>query len=66
MDQCEGEVAEVWERVTATDRHCGEAYRTSAQSCYRMSGFPWRECLRSVVTHWMPLPEPRADIRISG
>ncbi|MBU5626526.1 DUF551 domain-containing protein [Oscillibacter sp. MSJ-2] len=47
------------ERVLATDgTFVGEAYRTSAKSWYRMSGFAWRDALGTIVTHWMPLPEP--------
>ena len=47
------------ERVLATDGvFVGEAYRTSADSWYRQTGFPWRGALGTVVTHWMPLPEP--------
>ena len=44
-------------RVLATDGDfVGEAYRTSADTWYRMTGFPWRD-LGTVVTHWTPLPE---------
>ena len=47
------------ERVLATDgTFVGEAYRTSAKTWYRHTGFPWRDCLQSIVTHWMPLPAP--------
>lgn len=44
-------------RVLATDGvFVGEAYRTSADSWYRYDGIAIRDCLGSVVTHWMPLP----------
>ena len=47
------------ERVLATDgTFAGEAYRTSANTWYRHAGFQWRDCLQSIVTHWMPLPAP--------
>ena len=45
-------------RVLATDGvFVGEAYRTSADSWRRYDGIAMRDCLGSVVTHWMPLPE---------
>ena len=45
-------------RVLATDGvFVGEAYRTSADSWHRYDGIAIRDCLGSVVTHWMPLPE---------
>lgn len=59
----EDAVPDPGERVLATDGiFVGEAYRTSANSWYRNTGFPWRDCLQSVVTHWMPLPKsPKED-----
>ena len=51
------------ERVLATDgTFVGEAYRTSANTWYRHTGFPWRDCLQSIVTHWMPLPKPPKEV----
>lgn len=45
-------------RVIATDGvFVGEAYRTSADTWRRYDGVAMRDCLSSVVTHWMPLPE---------
>lgn len=45
-------------RVVATDGvFVGEAYRTSAGTWSRYDGMAMRDCLGSVVTHWMPLPE---------
>lgn len=53
----EDTVPDPGERVLATDGiFVGEAYRTSANTWYRHTGFPWRDCLQSIVTHWMPLP----------
>ena len=50
------------ERVLATDgTFVGEAYRTSANTWYRHTGFPWRDCLQSIVTLWMPLPTADKD-----
>ena len=50
------------ERVLATDgTFVGEAYRTSANTWYRHTGFPWRDCLQSIVTLWMPLPTVDKD-----
>ena len=44
-------------RVLATDGvFVGEAYRTSANTWRRYDGVAMRDCLWSVVTHWMPLP----------
>ena len=44
-------------RVLATDGvFVGEAYRTSANTWRRYDGIAMRDCLGSVVTHWMPLP----------
>lgn len=45
-------------RVLATDGvFVGEAYRTSADTWRRYDGVAMRDCIGSVVTHWMPLPE---------
>lgn len=45
-------------RVLATDSvFVGEAYRTSADTWRRYDGIAMRDCIGSVVTHWMPLPE---------
>lgn len=45
-------------RVLATDGvFVGEAYRTSADTWRRYDGIAIRDCLGSIVTHWMPLPE---------
>nr|DAF61773.1 MAG TPA: Protein of unknown function (DUF551) [Siphoviridae sp. ctbgC51] len=45
-------------RVLATDGvFVGEAYRTSADTWRRYDGTAMRDCLGSIVTHWMPLPE---------
>ena len=45
-------------RVLATDGvFIGEAYRTSADTWRRYDGIAMRDCLGSIVTHWMPLPE---------
>lgn len=53
----ENAVPDPGERVLATDgTFVGEAYRTSANTWYRHTGFPWRDCLQSIVTLWMPLP----------
>ena len=44
-------------RVLATDGvFVGEAYRTSADIWRRYDGTAMRDCLGSIVTHWMPLP----------
>lgn len=44
-------------RVLATDGvFVGEAYRTSANTWRRYDGMDMRDCIGSVVTHWMPLP----------
>ena len=44
--------------VLATDGvFVGEAYRTSADTWRRYDGIAMRDCLGSVVTHWLPLPE---------
>ena len=45
-------------RVLATDGvFVGEAYRTSADTWRRYDGIAMRDCIGSVVTHWMPPPE---------
>lgn len=45
-------------RVLATDGvFVGEAYRTSADTWRRYDGIAMRDCIGSVVTHWMPLSE---------
>lgn len=45
-------------RVLATDGvFVGEAYRTSADTWRRYDGIAMRDCIGSVVTHWMPIPE---------
>ena len=45
-------------RVLATDGvFVGEAYRTSADTWRRYDGIAMRDCIGSVVTHWMPLLE---------
>lgn len=44
-------------RVLATDGvFVGEAYRTSADTWRRYDGMAMRDCIGSVVTHWIPLP----------
>ena len=50
-------------RVLATDGvFVGEAYRTSADTWRRYDGIAMRDCLGSIVTHWMPLPKaPKED-----
>ena len=49
---------EAGKRVLATDGvFVGEAYRTSADTWRRYDGIAMRDCIGSVVTHWMPLPE---------
>ena len=58
----EDAVPDPGERVLATDgTFVGEAYRTSANTWYRHTGFPWRDCLQSIVTLWMPLPTADKD-----
>ena len=53
---------EPWERVLATDSvFVGEAYRTSADTWRRYDGTAMRDCLGSIVTHWMPLPEAQEE-----
>lgn len=48
------------ERVLATDGiFVGEAYRSSANSWFRHTGFPWRDGVTGrTVRFWMPLPAP--------
>lgn len=49
-------------RVLATDDvFVGEAYRTSADTWRRYDGIAMRDCLGSIVTRWMPLPEASAE-----
>ena len=49
-------------RVLATDGvFVGEAYRTSADTWRRYDGIAMRDCLGSIVTHWMPLPEAQEE-----
>lgn len=52
-------------RVLATDGvFVGEAYRTSADTWSRYDGTAMRDCIGSVVTHWMPLPPvPKEDAK---
>lgn len=47
-------------RVFATDGiFVGEAYRSSANSWFRHTGFPWRDGVTGrTVRFWMPLPAP--------
>ena len=55
----EDSVPDPGERVLATDGiFVGESYRTSANTWCRHTGFPWRDCLQSIVTHWRPIPAP--------
>ena len=46
------------ERVLATDGiFVGEAYRSSANSWFRNTGFPWRDGVTGrTVRFWMPMP----------
>ena len=54
----EGRKPEPGKRVLATDGvFVGEAYRTSADTWRRYDGIAMRDCLGSIVTHWMPLPD---------
>ena len=48
------------ERVLATDGiFVGEAYRSSANSWFRHTGFPWRDGVTGrTVRFWMPMPAP--------
>ena len=44
-------------RVIATDGYfVGEAYRTVSGTWNRYDGVAMRDCIGSVVTHWIPLP----------
>ena len=53
----EDRLPEPVKRVLATDGlFVGEAYRSSADTWRRYDGIAMRDCLGSVVTHWMPLP----------
>ena len=53
-----GESPKPGTRVLATDGvFVGEAYRTSADTWRRYDGIAMRDCIGSVVTHWIPLPE---------
>ena len=56
----EDAVPDPGERVLATDGiFVGEAYRTSADSWHRHTGFPWRDGVTGrTVKYWMHLPEP--------
>ena len=56
----EDAVPDPGERVLATDGiFVGEAYRTSADSWHRHTGFPWRDGVTGrTVKYWMPLPTP--------
>ena len=54
----EDTVPDPGERVLATDGiFVGEAYRTSANSWFRHTGFPWRDGVTGrTVRFWMPMP----------
>ena len=56
----EDTVPDPGERVLATDGiFVGEAYRSSANSWFRHTGFPWRDGVTGrTVRFWMPLPAP--------
>ena len=56
----EDTVPDPGERVLATDGiFVGEAYRSSANSWFRHTGFPWRDGVTGrTVRFWMPLPTP--------
>lgn len=58
----EDTVPDPGERVLATDGiFVGEAYRTSADSWHRHTGFPWRDGVTGrTVKYWMLLPAPPA------
>lgn len=51
------------ERVLATDGiFVGEAYRSSANSWFRHTGFPWRDGVTGrTVRFWMSLPAPPGE-----
>lgn len=54
----EGRKPEPGKRVLATDGvFVGEAYRTRADTWRRYDGIAMRDCIGSIVTHWMPLPD---------
>ena len=60
----EDAVPDPGERVLATDGiFVGEAYRSSANSWFRHTGFPWRDGVTGrTVRFWMPLPKsPKED-----
>ena len=54
----EDTVPDPGERVLATDGiFVGEAYRSSANSWFRHTGFPWRDGVTGrTVRFWMPMP----------
>ena len=56
----EDTVPDPGERVLATDGiFVGEAYRSSANSWFRHTGFPWRDGVTGrTVRFWMLLPAP--------
>ena len=58
----EDTVPDPGERVLATDGiFVGEAYRTSADSWHRHTGFPWRDGVTGrTVKYWMLLSVPPA------
>ena len=58
----EDDVPNPGERVLATDGiFVGEAYRSSANSWHRHTGFPWRDGVTGrTVKYWMLLPAPPA------
>ena len=58
----EDAVPDPGERVLATDGiFVDEAYRTSADSWHRHTGFPWRDGVTGrTVKYWMLLPAPPA------
>lgn len=45
----------------STELFVGEGYRTSANTWYRYTGLPLRNCINGDVTHWMPLPEAQKE-----
>ena len=58
----EERMPEPGKRVLATDGvFVGEAYRTSADTWRRYDGIAMRDCLGSIVTHWMPLPDAQEE-----
>ena len=56
----EDAVPDPGERVLATDGiFVGEAYRSSANSWFRHTGFPWMDGVTGrTVRFWMPMPAP--------